>query len=299
MVKLNTIGHSIKQGSKNLKRNGKFSVASICTMAACLFLVGIFYFILTNLEYNIELKESNVGITILFDEGISEDQIQAIGNEIKAKVSDLDKMEYYSAEEVWDNYKKELDPEMVATFGDDNPLKDSAYYSITLKDIEKQEQVCNYIEGIDGVRKVSRSDKVADIFSNFNKFIGIVSGSIIIVLLLISIFLINITVSMGITVRREEISIMKLIGATDFFIRGPFIMEGAILGFFGACIPLGVLYVLYDRIMSFVDSKFSALSLKFLSLGQIYIGLVPICLGIGVGIGLIGSFLTVRKHLRH
>lgn len=299
MVSLNTIGHSIKQGSKNLKRNGKFSLASICTMVACLFLVGIFYFILANLQYNIELKESDLGITVLFDEGISEDRIKAIGTEIQAKVPDIDKMEYYSADEAWDNFKDKLDPEMVETFGDDNPLEDCAYYSITLKDIEKQEQVCNAIEGIDGVRKVSRSDKVADVFSNFNKFFGIVSGSIIIVLLLISIFLINITVSMGITVRREEISIMKLIGATDFFIRGPFIMEGAILGFIGACIPLGVLYILYDRIMNFVDNRFSALSLQFLSLGEIYLKLVPISIGIGVGIGLIGSFLTVRKHLRH
>ena len=100
MVSLNSIGHSLKQGSKNLKRNGKFSIASICTMAACLFLVGIFYFILANLQYNIELKESNVGITVLFDEGIAEEKIVAIGNEIKANVPKIDKMEYYSADEV-------------------------------------------------------------------------------------------------------------------------------------------------------------------------------------------------------
>lgn len=298
MVSLSTIGHGFKQGGKNLRRNGKFSIASICTMAACLFLFGIFYFILANLEYNIELVESNVGITVLFDEGISEERIASIGNEIKSNVSNIDNMTYCSAEEAWEKYKQDLDPEMVKTFGDDNPLKDSAYYSITLKNIEKQKEVSTYIEGIDGVRKVQRSDKVADAFGNFNKFIGVVSGAIIGILLLIAIFLINITVSMGITVRREEISIMKLIGATDFFIRGPFIMEGILLGFFGACIPLAVLLVLYERIMTFVDGKFSALSLQFLSLGAIYVKLIPVCLGIGVGIGLLGSYLTVRKHLR-
>ena len=298
MVNLSSITHGLKQGGKNLRRNGKFSIASICTMAACLFLVGIFYFVLTNLQYNIELMQSNVGITVLFDEGTTEDRITAIGNEIKANVSEIDSMSYCSAEEAWDKYKQELDPEMVKTFGDDNPLKDSAYYTITLKNIEKQEKVSKYIETIDGVRKVQRSDKVADVFGNFNKFIGVISGAIIAILLLISVFLINITVSMGITVRREEISIMKLIGASDFFIRGPFIMEGVLLGLFGACIPLAVLFILYERIMSFVDNKFAALSLEFLSLGRIYMGLIPICLGIGVGIGLIGSYLTVRKHLK-
>ena len=299
MVSLSTIGHGIKQGGKNLRRNGKFSIASICTMAACLFLVGIFYFILANLEYNIGLLESNVGITVYFDEGTTEDRMKAIGEEIKAKVSDIDTMVYYSADQAWDKFKDTLDPEMVKTFGDDNPLKDSAYYSITLKNIERQAKVASDIEKIDGVRKVERSDKVADVFGSFNKFIGFFSGGIIIVLLLISIFLINITVSMGITVRREEISIMKLIGATDFFIRGPFIMEGIILGFFGACVPLAVLFMLYGKIMSFVNDKFSALNLQFMSLGTIYVTLIPICLGIGVGIGLIGSYLTVRKHLKH
>lgn len=298
MVSLSSIGHGLKQGGKNIKRNGKFSIASVCTMSACLFLVGIFYFILANLEYNIGLIESNVGISVYFDEGISEERIASIGNEIKTNISDIDSMNYHSAEEVWESYKQTLDPEMVKTFGEDNPLKDSAYYSITLKNLEKQKEVSTRIEKIDGVRKVQRSDKVADAFGNFNKFIGIISAGIIAILLLISIFLINITVSMGITVRREEISIMKLIGATDFFIRGPFIMEGLLLGFFGACIPLTVLFILYDRIMSFVDGKFAALSLQFLSLGSIYMKLVPICLGIGVGIGLLGSYLTVRKHLR-
>ncbi len=299
MINIGTIQHGFKQGAKNLKRNGKFSIASICTMAACLFLVGLFYFILTNLEYNITLKESDIGITVLFDEGTSEDRIKAIGNKIKENIADIDTMKYCSAEEAWENFQKKLKPEMVKTFGEDNPLKDSAYYFITMKTIDKQDSAISYIETIDGVRSVQHSDKVADVFGSFNKFIGIFSGGIIVILLLISIFLINITVSMGITVRREEISIMKLIGATDFFIRGPFIIEGILLGFFGACIPLIALFVLYDRIMNFVDGKFSALSLQFLSLGRIYMGLVPICISIGVGIGLIGSYLTVRKHLRH
>ena len=103
---------------------------------------------------------------------------------------------------------------------------------------------------------------------------------------------------MGITVRKEEIGIMKLIGASDFFVRGPFIIEGIILGLVGASIPLGILYFCYDKIMGFVGSEFTVLSLEFLSMKEIYSQLVPIALLIGLGIGLCGSVWTVRKHLK-
>lgn len=297
MLNFNSIAYGIKHGGKNLYKNGRFSLASISTIAACLFLFGIFYFILANLQYNIDQVESNVGITVLFEEGIAEEDIQAIGGIIEENV-DIASIVYTSADEAWESFKTEFPQELVETFGEDNPLADSASYTITLKDLNKQESAATYIEAIPGVRKVKRSVEVANKFTTFNKFIGIFSGAVIILLLGISIFLINTTVSMGITVRREEISIMKLIGASDFFVRGPFIIEGLLLGVIGAAIPLAVLYFLYEKIMNFVSSEFSVLSLEFLSMNQIYSKLVPIALCIGLGIGLCGSLLTVRRHIK-
>lgn len=297
MVNFNTLGHSVKNGIKGLYRNGRFSLASIGTIAACLFLFGIFYFVLVNIEYNVKQAEENVGITVLFDEGLTEEEIAEIGEQIKESVQ-VSSMDYTSAQEAWDSFKAELDPELVETFGDDNPLADSASFTIMLKDISKQESDCKKIEQIEGVRKVSRSSEVANVFTTFNKFLGIVSGAIIVLLLGISVFLISTTVAMGITVRCEEISIMKLIGASDFFVRGPFIMEGLFLGVIGAAIPLGILYFCYDKIMTYVSTEFSVLSLQFLELNQIYGDLVPLALLIGLGIGLCGSYMTVRKHLR-
>ena len=241
MVNLNSVGHGVKHGFKSLYKNGRFSLASIGTIAACLFLFGVFYFVLANLQYNVEKVETNVGIiTVLFEEGTSESQIKEIGEKIK-EGGEVENMTYTSAEEAWEKFKEEIDPELLETFGKDNPLEDSASYTVTLKNLKKQESVCQYIEKIPGVRKVTRSAEVADIFTTFNKFVYIISGTIIILLLGISIFLISTTVSMGITVRREEISIMKLIGASDFFVRGPFIMEGLLLGVIGASIPLAIL----------------------------------------------------------
>lgn len=297
MVNVNSLGHGIKHGTKNLYSNGRFSLASISTIAACLFLFGIFYFILVNLQHNITKAETNVGITVLFNEGISEEEITTIGDTIRKNV-EVETIVYTSADQAWEDFKKDFPKELVETFGEDNPLEDSASYTITLKELSKQDSAVKFIQSIEGVRKVTHSEEVADKFTSFNHMIGIFSAAIIILLLGISIFLINITVSMGITVRREEISIMKLIGASDFFVRGPFIIEGLLLGLIGACIPLAILYFFYEKIMQFISSEFAVLSLEFLSLHEIYARLVPISLLIGLGIGLCGSMLTVRRHLR-
>lgn len=298
MSRLTLIAHGIKHGLINVFKNRRFSLASIGTIAACLFLFGVFYFVLQNLQYNVDKAQENVGFTVLFKEGIKEERIKEIETQIKEKL-DVSSIKYTSAKEAWDKFKSELSEELVKTFGDDNPLKDSASLTVTLKDVTKQDNAAKYIENIDGVRKVKRSEEVADVFGTFNQFIGVISGAIIVLLLGISIFLISTTVSMGITVRREEISIMKLIGASDFFIRGPFIFEGMYLGLIGAGIPLGILYFCYEMMIKFMRSEFSALSLEFLTMDQIYAGLVPISLAIGLGIGFCGSYLTVRRHLRN
>ena len=126
------------------------------------------------------------------------------------------------------------------------------------------------------------------------------SAAIIIILVAVSIFLISTAVTTGIAVRREEIRIMRLVGASDFFVKAPFIVEGIVIGIGGTIIPLGILYMLYQKIISYVVSKFDVLSnlLTFLSAGKVFDTLIPVSFVIGIGIGFIGSYITVRKHLR-
>lgn len=293
--------YSVRQGLKSLKKNRMFTLASIGTIAACLFLFGIFYFIVSNFQYMIKEVETSVGITVFFDEGISQDQIDAIGEAIKVR-SEVDHLEYTSAEEAWekfveDNFKD--NPELVDSFGNDNPLADSASYQVFIKDISAQDEVAAYIQGIEGVRTVKRSDDTAKSLENANKLVSYISVAIIGILLAVSIFLINSTISTGITIRRAEIGIMRLMGASDFFIRAPFIVEGVVIGIIGACIPIVILAFSYRSIIDYINSKFNLISnwLTFLDAGQIFKILVPVCLLIGIGIGFIGSFLTVRKHL--
>lgn len=148
--------------------------------------------------------------------------------------------------------------------------------------------------------KVNKSDIVANTLSSVNMLVAYISIAIIAILLGVSIFLISNTVTMGITVRKEEIAIMKYIGAKDFVVRSPFVIEGLIIGIFGAAIPLGLLYVLYDKAVSYVMERFSILKniIDFLPVNVVYTYLLPIGLIMGIGIGFLGSFFTVRKHLR-
>ncbi len=190
--------------------------------------------------------------------------------------------------------------EFAEDFADDNPLIHSAHYEVYMNDISMQESLVTYLESLEGVKEVKSSDAAANTLTDFNRLIGYVSAGIILILLCVAVFLISNTVTVGIAVRREEIAIMKLIGATDYFVRAPFIVEGILIGVIGSALPLAVLYFMYRRIIFYVAEKFRWLSgmLDFLPVDQVFAVLVPVALILGVGIGFLGSRMTLRKHLK-
>lgn len=300
-MKINTFFYSIQQGFKNIIRNSMFSLASIATMAACIFMFGIFYILVFNVNAMVQDAEESVAITVFFDEGLTEDQIKSIGEEI-GKRTEIREMIFVSAEEAWESFKDvyfEGNEEYADGFSE-NPLANSANYEIYLKDISKQTSLVKYLQNVEGVRDVKQSQSVAETLTEFNRILSIVSGGIIMILLCVAIFLINNTVAVGIAVRKEEIAIMKLIGATDYLVRAPFIVEGIVIGLIGACLPLLLLYVMYDKIIVYVAEKFAFIGalLEFVSPHILFQGLVPIALLLGVGIGFFGSAWTIRKHLK-
>ncbi len=300
-MKINTLFYSIQQGFKNIGRNSMFSIASMATMAACIFMFGVFYILVFNVNAMVRSAEESVAVTVFFDEGMTEDQIKAIGADIEAR-SEVRELVFVSAEEAWESFKDvyfQGNEEYAAGFSE-NPLANSANYEIYLKDISQQSALVKYLNGIQGVRDVKQSQSVADTLTEFNKILSLVSGGIILILLCVAIFLINNTVAVGISVRKEEIAIMKLIGATDFLVRAPFIVEGVVIGLIGAAVPLGILYVLYDKIVLYVAEQFTFVGelLQFVSPMVLFEGLIPIALLLGVGIGFLGSVWTIRKHLK-
>lgn len=296
-----TIWFTLKQGIINIKRNWMFSIASILTMAACIFLVGIFYSIVNNVNNIAHKVESEVPITVFFDEGTSQEDMEQIGALIQAR-PEVEKIEFESADQAWENFKEQYfqGSEAAEGFKDDNPLVNSSNYHVYMNQIEKQTELVQYIQGLDHVREVNQSEEAAKTLGSFNRLVSYASIAIIAVLLIISIFLISNTVSVGISVRKEEIGIMKLIGATDGFVRSPFVLEGIVLGVIGAAIPLIGLYFVYSSTVQYVLTRFNVLTsiVAFIPVEQIYQTLLPVSLALGIGIGLVGSFWTTRKHLK-
>lgn len=301
-MRISTFFYTIKQGLKNIWKNKMFSLASIATMTACIFLFGLFYTIVTNFQSMVKDAESGVAVTVFFDEGISQDKIDEIGDLIRAR-AEVSNLEFVSADDAWDSFKQtyfEGNEAAAESFAGDNPLANDASYSIYMNDISMQQTLVTYLQSVDGIREVKQSAVVANTLTDFNKLIGYVSAGIIIILLGVAVFLISNTITVGISVRREEIGIMKLIGATDYFVRAPFVVEGIVIGLIGAAIQLGILYVLYGRIIDYIGEKFSFISnmMKFLPVDEVFHTLVPVALILGVGIGFIGSRITIRKHLK-
>ena len=269
-----------------------FSLASIATMAACIFLFGIFFSVVTNFKTMVKTAEEGVAVTVFFEKGIKQNK----------KRPEVAKYDFVSADEAWKDFQKEYfkgNKEAAEGFEEDNPLANSSHYEIYLNDVSMQKALVTYLKGLDGVREVHQSEVAANTLSDLNSLIGYISAGIILILIAVAVFLISNTIRTGISVRREEIAIMKLIGATDYFVRAPFIVEGVMIGLIGSVLPLILLYFVYSSVITYVSEKFVFLSsmLNFLPVGQVFRVLVPVALLLGVGIGFLGSRVTTKSHL--
>ena len=189
---------------------------------------------------------------------------------------------YVSADETWENFAKQYfegKEEYKDGFKpNDNPLATSAHNEVYVYQVETQDALAEYIRSLDGVREVKQAEGATTTLTTMSRVIGYVSIAIILLLLAVSVFLISNTVTIGISVRKEEIGIMKLIGATNLFVRAPFLIEGILIGLVGAAIPLGLLYVVYNRVISYVMTEFSVLSnfMAFMPVSAVLRILLPV-----------------------
>ena len=263
-----------------------FSLASLGTIIACVFLLGTFLSVALNVRSTMQQMEQSVGISVFFEPGISAERKDQIGEEIKKK-EDIATMRYVSAEEAWESYKKDVfqgNEELLEGFEGNNPLKESDSYEITLKEVKSYQQVVSHLETIDGVRKVRYSEGAAEGMTKINTMGTYLAGGIILILMAVSIFLVSNTVSIGVAVREEEISIMKLIGAANGFIKAPFQAEGMIIGILGSLIPTAIIFAGYEGIINWMNDKFHVVTvfMKFVPIQQIMLYLLPLALLVGI-----------------
>lgn len=313
-MKISTLFYTIRQGFANIMRNKLFSLASIATISACLFLFGIFYAIVANFQHIVKTAEEGVSVTVFFHyegelpDGCGEhiegqiptdERLAEIGEMISARV-EVSQVQFISDDEAWESFGRDYFGEDFKEGFPDNPLEGEDSYQVFLSDVSMQSTLVSWLESLPEVRLVRYSENTANTLSGVNLLIAYVSVGIIVILLAVSIFLISNTVAVGISVRKEEIGIMKYIGATDFFVRAPFVIEGMIIGLIGAAIPLGLIYSVYNYALNYVLGRFVVLSdfLDFLTVKEVFGFLTPVSLLVGVGIGFLGSLSTVRKHLK-
>lgn len=301
-MRISTFIYCLKQGLINIRRNLLHSLASTATISACIFLFCLFFAIIGNVRHFAMEAETTVGITVFFDESLSEDEILAIGDQIQAR-SEVAEMNYISAQEAWESFKTEYfgDMEELAEgFAEDNPLAGSASFEIFLKDISLQDQMVECLNSIEGVRKVNYSNAAAAGLNSLNRIIGAVSAVIIGVLLAVAVFLISNTISVAAAFRKQENEIMKLIGATNYMIRAPFVVEGLLIGLVGAAIPLAAVFFLYRETADYVTAHYVIMTGIFtpVPIQEMMPVMTAVALALGGGIGFFGSFFTIRKHLR-
>ena len=298
-MRISTFFYTLKQGIINIFRNKLFSLASVATISACLFLFGLFFTVILNFQHMIRTAEEGVSVTVFFKDGVTDEEMLAVGEQIRAR-QEVSEAVFVTADEAWAEWAPENIGEDYEEIYSENPLDGLDNYEIYMKDVSQQETLVTWLESLPQVDSVKRSEMAATTLTGVNMVVAYTSAGIIAILLAVSIFLINNTVMIGISVRKEEIEIMKYIGATDFFVRSPFVIEGILIGLIGSCIPLGAIYLLYMQVMEYVALQFPALSglMQFLPVSEVYRTLLPVCMGLGAGIGFLGSFATVRKHLR-
>jgi cell division transport system permease protein len=297
-MKISTLFYTIVQGVRNIFRNKWFSLASIATISACLLLFGIFYSLMVNLRASIGNLQKDFLMTVFFDDGTTKERMAEIGEMIGQR-PEIARYRFLTDDEAWAEYQATFEE----GYGDgfiENPLEGLSQYRIYLKDSSSEETMMTWLESIPGISHVNTLSELADILNAINRLVSYLSAGIIAILLAVSVFLIRNTVAIGISVRKEEINIMKYVGATDFFVRFPFLLEGIFIGLLGTALPLFLLYQGYQRMVDFLTLRFVTLSnlLTFIPVSEIFKVLLPVSMCVGVGIGFLGSATAVRKHLR-
>ena len=299
-MRYNIVGYLISEGFRNFLKNKKSTGASLMIMCATMLIFGLFFLIGENVNHMVKEVESEQGMQVYMYKDATEEQIEKLGNEIK-NLDYVAKVTFVSKEEALDSIKKSWgdkgDKLLKAYEGDKNPLGVS--YIVTLTDLTKKDDVKVNIEKLENVKEITIKDKVMSALINVANGIRIVSGVILVLLIIISIFIIANTIKLTVHARRKEISLMKYVGATNGFIRWPFIVEGVIIGIVSAIISILILGISYNFIVGKILTSTIAtqIGISLLTFSDVFALVITVYLLLGIGIGILGSVISMRKYL--
>ena len=297
-VKHSIIGYLLGEGFRNVFHNKKSSGASLAIMCATMLIFGIFFMIIENINSAVKTIELQQGMQVFIQKDASDEQISQIGEQIKA-INGVNTIKFISKEDAL-NYNREKlgNPALFVGYDEENPFK--ASYLVTLTDLKLSSEVQENIYKLDNIASITSQDNTINNLVKIANGIKIVTGVILLLLIFISVFIIANTIKLTVHARRKEISIMKYVGATDSFIRWPFIIEGIIIGIIAAIISLAILGLAYNLIISKLGNSavLAKIGMSLLSFANISTLLVIVYLVLGIGIGALGSTISMRKYLK-
>ncbi len=305
-MRYNVITYLLGEGIRNVFKNKKSTSASIIIMSLTMLIFGVFFVITQNINSIMKQIESEQGIEVfLYD--ISEDQTKALEDYIR-NIDGINTVEYKSKEDALNQLKSQFkDREDLLSGYDENNIFPASYV-VTLTDLTKNNEVKQKIDEYDKgksdtekvIKKITSSDETITTLINLANGIRIITGVILVILIIISIFIISNTIKLTVHARRKEISIMKYVGATNSFIRWPFIVEGIIIGIISGAISIIILGINYNLIANKIleSQVVSAMSINLLTIADMFGLIVLVYTILGVGIGILGSCISMRRYLK-
>ena len=296
-MRYNVISYFLGEGFKNIFKNKKSTFSCLGVMCATMFMFGIFFAIGQNINNIVAEVEDAQAIRIFAVQDATQEEIDRLGEEI-AKIEGVNKIEPKTAEDAYNDVKQSLGEKQDVMEG----LETSAFsasYIITLTDLDLNESVQEQITKLDNVKRITSSNQTISALSKVGKWIKIITGAILIILIVISIFIISNTIKLTVHARRKEISIMKYVGATNGFIRAPFIIEGVIIGIISSILSLGIIGGLYNAIATrlVASPTFQTIGVSILTFSNLFTQIIAVYLVLGIGIGILGSSISMRKYL--
>lgn len=297
-MRYNVIGYLLGEGFHNVMKNKKSTGASLMIMCATMLIFGLFFLVGENVNHMMREIESEQGMQVFMYKDATEEQIQKLQEDING-LEDVAKVTHITKEDglksIMENWGENA--KLLEGYIEDNPLGDS--FVVTLTNLEKSEEVKAQIEEFENVKTIEVRDKTINALISVANGVRIISGVILVLLVIISVFIIANTIKLTVHARRKEISIMKYVGATNGFIRWPFVVEGIIIGILAALLSILILGVSYNFIIEKITSSdvVNTIGLNLLTFSDVFGLVITVYLMLGIGIGTIGSIISMRKYL--
>ena len=301
-MKVRNFKYYIREALKSIFKNRLMSLASIITVASCIFILVFSYCIVSNVGYLLDNVESSLDISVYIDNKITEKELKYLKQYI-TNLKDVESVSYISSEDalkIFSDSLGDMSSDFVAGLENKNILP--ASFTIKVNDIANQQSVIKQLEKLigKGIVEVKYDEEVLDNLIVINNTVGIISVVIILFLAMLSTIIIVNTIKLTVNNRKNEINIMKYVGATDSFIRWPFIIEGVLIGIIGSLITVVISFFLYNKSIEFIYSNMAFIRnwLNFRNVKDVFKFIGPISILLGILIGIVGSITSIRKHLQ-